>query len=120
MYINGTAVATDTTHTLNAATGQTLTLGKASFTNGTSFIGLIDQFVFANTLWTASDVTNLYTAGTVPASAIYTLNFDERSGALALDSSGNGNNGVVNGPITSAGRLPDIQPHQPLYGRPVI
>jgi|GEM_PF-3236171 len=120
MYINGTAVATDTTHTLNAATGQTLTLGKASFTNGTSFIGLVDQFVFANMLWTASDVTNLYTVGTVPASAICTLNFDERSGALALDSSGNGNNGVVNGPITSAGRLPDIPPHQPLYGRPVI
>ncbi len=120
MYINGSAVATDTTHTLSPATNQTLTIGKASFTNGTSFIGLIDQFVFANSLWTGPEVAALWAAGTVPSSAICVLNFDERSGALALDSSSNGNNGIVNGLTTAAGRIPDIPPNQPVYGRPNI
>jgi len=120
MYINGAAVATDTSHTLSPAVNQTLTIGKASFTNGTSFIGLIDQFVFANALWNATDINALYAAGTVPANAICVLNFDERSGSLAIDATGHGNNGVVNGLTTSAGRLPDVPPHQPMYSRPTL
>ena len=119
MYLNGVAVASDTTHTLAAATGQTLTIGKASFTNGTSFIGLVDQFVFANnTLWSAAAVAALYSAGTLPPNPNVLLNFDERSGSVAVDASGNGNNGVINGPTSAFLRFPDAPPFQPSYGRP--
>jgi hypothetical protein len=118
LYLDGMQVAADTTHTVAIPQGQLVTIGKASFTNGSAFVGLVDQFVCASgALWSASSVQALYN-GTIPVGADCILGFDERSGAVAQDISGNGHNGTINASVIN--HFPDVPPHQPTAGRQPI
>lgn len=120
IYLDGVAIGSNTTQTIAMPTGQVLTLGKSSFTSGSPFVGQIDQFVFANATWTAGEVSNLHSQGTVPDTATCVLNFDERSGSVCKDDSGDGHPGVYTGNLTVHGRVSDVPPHQPTYPRTTL
>ena len=117
MFINGVKVATNTTATIGLSSGQVLTLGRASFTNGSNLNGQLAGFVIANNVaWSDSTITALFN-GTIPSAPDCVLGFYEDRGAICFDSSGKGNNGNLTGVTTYLGRLSDTPASWPAAGR---
>lgn len=96
IYLNGVLVNTVTaTNTISTGT-TSIYIGRRSYT--ATFAGLnANQLVWHNTTtpWTATQVQDLYSKGTVPAGATGVYPLDEGAGSIAYDTSGNANNGTI-------------------------
>jgi hypothetical protein len=115
LYLNGTAIGTDSTHTLLPPPNQSITLGRASWGSSGGFTGLVKQFVYTPVAWTAGQVASLHN-GSVPASATVELRCNERSGARCKDSIGS-HNGTFSGDLSRHGRIAAAPPNQATSGR---
>ena len=98
LYVNGTAVATNTAMTLHPTNlGSTTNnwIGRSQYAD--PFLNAtVDDFQIYNTALSAAAVQTL-AGGTQGAGNVASYRFDETSGATALDSSGNGRNGTITG-----------------------
>lgn len=61
------------------------------------FAGTTDEYILFNKALSQAEINSLYYQGTLPSGVVGRWLFDETSGTLALDSSGNGNNGTIMG-----------------------
>jgi hypothetical protein len=99
LYVNGQAVATNDNMTLNpAALGTTNNnwIGRSQFGADPFLAATVDDFQIYDHALSASDVAAL--AGGQPgAGNVASYKFDEDSGPIALDSSGNGHNATIIG-----------------------
>jgi hypothetical protein len=95
-YINGQASGSSLTATLAAPSSVNPIIGWDSKDNFDYFKGNICQFVFRNgSQFTQSEITALYTQGTIPAGATVVYPLTEGAGTTAYDTSGNANNGTI-------------------------
>jgi hypothetical protein len=100
LYVNGTAVATNTSMTLNPSSLPVTTndyIGKSQFPPDPSLDATVDEFQIWNRALSAAEVQSLLTsaAGTTGGGNVAWYRFDEAEGATAVDSSGNGKNGTI-------------------------
>ena len=99
LYINGQPVATNNNMTLNpAALGTTNQnwIGRSQFPADPYLAATVDDFQIYDHALSASDIAAL--AGGQPgAGNVASYKFDEDSGPIALDSSGNGHNATIIG-----------------------
>jgi len=98
-YINGVASGTPVTTSAlsNITTTANLIIGDRADT-ARSFNGFIDEPRIWNVALTQAQITALYQQGTVPTTGLVAeYKFNEGSGTLATDSSGNGNTGTITG-----------------------
>lgn len=102
LYVNGVAqTATGSVATMQSLTSSVVFyMGNRPPGGGSqSFNGVLDVCRVFNGALTAAQVSTLYYSGVKPVGV--TLDgewlFDEGSGSTALDTSGNGNNGVITG-----------------------
>jgi hypothetical protein len=97
LYVNGTAVGTNTSMTLNpAALGDTTQdwIGRSQYPADPYLDGGIDDFQIYDSALSASQIAAL--AGGQPgAGNVAGYKFDETGGATAADSSGHGRNGTI-------------------------
>jgi hypothetical protein len=97
LYVNGTAVGSNTNMTLNpAALGDTTRdwIGRSQYPADPYLNGEIDDFQIYHSALSASQIAAL--AGGQPgAGNVADYKFDETGGATAVDSSGNGQNGTI-------------------------
>jgi alpha-L-arabinofuranosidase len=100
LYVNGAAVATNTSMTLNPSSLPVTTndyIGKSQFPPDPSLDATVDEFQIWNTGLSAAQVQSLLTsaAGTTGGGNVVWYKFDEVAGDTAVDSSGNGRNGTI-------------------------
>jgi hypothetical protein len=100
LYVNGQPVATNTTMTLTpadlGATNQDW-IGRSQFSGDPFLAATVDDFQIYDRALSAPEVAAL--AGGQPgAGDVADYKFDEDSGEIALDSSGNGHNGTIISP----------------------
>ncbi len=97
LYVNGTAVGSNSNMTLNpAALGNTTQdwIGRSQYPADPYLDGEIDDFQIYHSALSASQIAAL--AGGQPgAGNVADYKFDETGGATAIDSSGNGRNGTI-------------------------
>ncbi len=97
LYVNGTAVGTNTNMTLNpSALGDTTQdwIGRSQYPGDPYLAATVNDFQIYNSALTAAQVAAL--AGGQPgAGNVAWYKFDETGGATAIDSSGNGRNGTI-------------------------
>jgi hypothetical protein len=97
LYVNGTAVGTNTDMTLNPSDlGDTTQdwIGRSEYPADPYLDGDIDDFNIYSSALSASQIAAL--AGGQPgAGNVADYRFDETGGATAVDSSGNGRNGTI-------------------------
>ncbi len=96
LYINGQPVATNPTMTLNpAALGTTSQnwIGRSQFPDP-FLAGAVDDFQIYDHALSAADIATL-ASGQPGAGNVASYKFDEDSGEVALDSSGNGRNATI-------------------------
>lgn len=100
LYVNGTAVATNSNMSLTPAslanTNQDW-IGRSQFGDPT-LNGAVDDFAIYSRALSASEVSAL-AGGQAAAGDIADYKFDEASGATALDSSGHGGDATVVSPV---------------------
>jgi hypothetical protein len=100
LYINGQPVATNANMTLNpAALGTTNQnwIGRSQFGGDPFLAATVDDFNIYDHALSAADIATL--AGGQPgAGNVADYKFDEDSGEVALDSSGNGHNATISSP----------------------
>jgi concanavalin A-like lectin/glucanase superfamily protein/F5/8 type C domain-containing protein len=101
LYVNGTAVATNTNMTLHPSDlGNTTQdwIGRSEY--GDPYLNAtVDDFAIYNRALTASEI-GVLAGGQAAAGNVADYKFDEASGATALDSSGNGQNATIISPKT--------------------
>jgi hypothetical protein len=100
LYVNGTAVATNSNMTLHPSSlGNTNQdwIGRSQFGDPT-LNGAVDDFAIYSRALSASEVGAL-AGGQAAAGDVADYKFDEASGATALDSSANGNNATIVSPV---------------------
>ncbi len=100
LYVNGAAVATNTSMTLNPSSLPVTTsdyVGKSQFPPDPSLDATVDEVQIWNRALSAAEVRSLQTsaAGTTGGGNAAWYRFDEAKGATAVDSSGNGRNGTI-------------------------
>jgi alpha-L-arabinofuranosidase len=100
LYVNGAAVATNTSMTLNPSSLPVTTndyIGKSQFPPDPSLDATVDEFQIWNRALSAAEVQSLLTSagGTAGGGNVAWYRFDEAKGATAVDSSGNGRNGTI-------------------------
>jgi hypothetical protein len=104
LYVNGTAVATNTAMTLHPASlGSTANnwIGRSQYAD--PFLSAtVDDFHIYNRALTGSEVATL-AGGTQGAGNVAAYRFDETSGASAADSSGNGRTATITGSGSGGG-----------------
>lgn len=97
IYIDGLAQTTSTA-TSTGALNLTATFYVTAFQGGNNFRGKSDEARIWNRALTATEVQNMYFNNIVPRdNLVAEYLFNEGSGATALDTSGNGNNGTITG-----------------------
>ena len=100
LYLNGQPVATNAQMTLNpAALGVTTQdwIGRSQFSGDPFLAASVDDFQIYDNALSAADIATL--AGGQPgAGNVASYKFDEDSGEIALDSSGNGHNATIISP----------------------
>jgi Alpha-L-arabinofuranosidase B, catalytic/Alpha-L-arabinofuranosidase B (ABFB) domain/Concanavalin A-like lectin/glucanases superfamily/Lamin Tail Domain/NPCBM-associated, NEW3 domain of alpha-galactosidase len=99
LYINGQPVATNNNMTLNpAALGTTNQnwIGRSQFSADPFLAATVDDFQIYDHALSASDIATL-ASGQPGAGNVASYKFDEDSGPIALDSSGNGHNATIIG-----------------------
>ncbi len=94
-YLNGVLYNTRTAAGAISVSGKSLKIG-VNGSNNFTFSGLIDEFKMYNTAFSAPDIAHLCANGSLPG-AVASYLFDEATGSIVLDSSGNGNNGTTTG-----------------------
>jgi hypothetical protein len=97
LYVNGTAVGTNTDMTLTPSDlGDTTQdwIGRSQYPADPYLAGEVDDFNIYNSALTATQIATL-TSGQPGAGNVADYKFDETSGATAIDSSGNGRNGTI-------------------------
>jgi alpha-L-arabinofuranosidase len=96
LYVNGVAVDTNTSMTLNpsslGATTQNY-IGRSQYPADPYLNGTVDDFQIYSRALSATEIAALITAP--GAGDIVDYHFDETGGATAVDSSGKGNNGTI-------------------------
>ena len=98
LYVNGTAVATNTAMTLHPTNLGTTTqnwIGRSEYSSDPFLNATVDDFQIYNRALSATEVQTL-AGGTQGAGNVVSYRFDEASGATATDSSGNGRTGTIN------------------------
>jgi alpha-L-arabinofuranosidase len=96
LYVNGSAVDTNTGMTLNPTSlGPTTQnyIGHSQFPPDPYLDATVDDFQVYNSALTAAQITALQTAP--GAGNVLDYHFDEAAGDVAVDSSGNGYNGII-------------------------
>ncbi|MCX5692091.1 MAG: LamG domain-containing protein [Candidatus Omnitrophica bacterium] len=120
IYWNGQLKKTGTTSTLNNVLRTNCFIGRSNWAADPYFNGMMDDFRIYNYERTADQVMQDYNAGFVSrigapsagtadpwggAMPVAWWKLDENTGALAQDTSGNGNNGTLtNGPVWVPGK----------------
>ena len=97
LYVNGQPVATNTNMTLNpAALGTTNQnwIGRSQFSADPFLAATVDDFQIYDHALSAAEIAAL-ASGQPGAGNVASYKFDEDSGAIALDSSGNGHNATI-------------------------
>jgi hypothetical protein len=100
LYVNGQPVATNSNMTLNpAALGVTNQnwIGRSQFSADPFLAATVDDFQIYDHALSAAEVAAL-ASGQPGAGNVADYKFDEDSGEVALDSSGNGRNGTIISP----------------------
>jgi alpha-L-arabinofuranosidase B-like protein/concanavalin A-like lectin/glucanase superfamily protein/lamin tail-like protein len=100
LYVNGQPVATNTNMTLNpAALGATNQdwIGRSQFGADPFLDAAVDDFQIYDRALSATEVASL-ASGQPGAGDVASYKFDENSGPIALDSSGNGRNATIISP----------------------
>ena len=105
LYVNGVAVATNTSMTLNPSGLGTTTqnyIGKSQYPADPYLNGTVDEFQIYSRALTAAEVQSLTTSagGTAGGGDVAWYRFDESKGATALDSSGHSRDATIV-PLTS-------------------
>lgn len=105
LYVNGTAVATNTAMTLNPSSLGTTNqnyIGKSQFPPDPYLDGVADEFQIYSRALSAAEVQSLTTSagGTPGGGDVLWYRFDEAKGDVAVDSSGHSRNGTIV-PITT-------------------
>ena len=100
LYVNGAAVATNSSMTLNPSSLPVTTndyVGKSQFPPDPSLDATVDEFQIWNRALSAAEVQSRQTsaAGTTGGGNVAWYRLDEAKGATAVDSSGNGRNGTI-------------------------
>jgi hypothetical protein len=117
LYVNGQPVATNSTMTVTPADLGTTNqdwIGRSQFSADPFLAATVDDFQIYDHALSAADVAAL--AGGQPgAGNVASYKFDEDSGEIALDSSGNGHNGTIISPGNFSTPL-----WQPLPDGPVL
>jgi hypothetical protein len=116
LYVNGQPVATNTNMTLNpAALGNTNQnwIGRSQFPADPYLNATVDDFNIYSRALSAAEVATL-ASGQPGAGDVADYKFDEDSGAIALDSSGNGHNATIISPPS-----PSTPLWQPLPDGPI-
>ena len=97
LYVNGTAVGTNTNMTVTpSALGDTTQnwIGRSQYPGDPYLAAAVDDFQIYDSALTAAQVAGL--AGGQPgAGNVASYRFDEAGGATAIDSSGHGRNGTI-------------------------
>ena len=97
LYVNGTAVGTNASMTLNpSALGDTTQnwIGRSQYPGDPYLVAAVDDFQIYNGALTAAQIAAL-AGGQQGAGNVASYRFDETGGATAIDSSGNGRNGTI-------------------------
>ncbi len=100
LYVNGQPVATNTTMTLNpAALGVTTQnwIGRSQFSGDPFLAATVDDFQIYDRALSPAEIATL-ASGQPGAGDVASYKFDETSGPIALDSSGNGRNATIISP----------------------
>jgi Alpha-L-arabinofuranosidase B, catalytic/Alpha-L-arabinofuranosidase B (ABFB) domain/Concanavalin A-like lectin/glucanases superfamily/Lamin Tail Domain len=116
LYVNGQVVATNDNMTLNPASLGTTSnnwIGRSQFSADPYLAATVDDFNIYNNALSAADIAAL-ASGQPGAGNVADYKFDEDSGEIALDSSGNGRNATIISPGNVATPL-----WQPLPDGPV-
>jgi alpha-L-arabinofuranosidase len=105
LYVNGTVVDTNTDMTLNPSSLPVTTqncIGRSQFPPDPYLDATVDEFQIWNYALTAAQIQSLLTSagGSVGGGNVVWYEFNETMGDIAIDSSGNGNNGTIV-PVTS-------------------
>ncbi len=105
LYVNGAAVATNTTMTLNPSSLGTTNqnyIGKSQFPPDPYLDGVVDEFQIYSRALSAAEVQSLTTSagGTAGGGDVAWYRFDEAKGDVAVDSSGNSRDAAIV-PITT-------------------
>ena len=105
LYVNGTAVATNTAMTLNPSSLGTTNqnyIGKSQFPPDPYLDAVADEFQIYSRALSAAEVLSLTTSagGTPGGGDVLWYRFDEAKGDVAVNSSGNSRNGTIV-PITT-------------------
>jgi hypothetical protein len=101
IYVNGQAVGSQRSGYL-AYTGQSLRIGNNPIAE-LWFNGVIDEVKIYNRALSAAEILGEYTSQSSGLVGYWSL--DEGSGATAYDSSGNSNDGTVNGALWTVGKV---------------
>jgi Concanavalin A-like lectin/glucanases superfamily/Carbohydrate binding module (family 6) len=97
LYVNGTAVGTNTDMTLAPSDlGDTTQnwIGRSQYPTDPYLDGQVDDFQIYDNALTAAQIAAL-ASGQPGAGNVASYKFDETGGATAVDSSGNGHNGTI-------------------------
>lgn len=99
IYADGQMIAQEKTLSGGTYTFNRFTVGALNRTSLSSYFkGLIDEPRIWNRALTATEIQNLYLYDAVPRNGLVgEYLFDEGAGTTALDTSGNGNDGVISG-----------------------
>jgi alpha-L-arabinofuranosidase len=105
LYVNGAAVATNPSMTLNPSSLGTTTqnyIGKSQYPADPYLDGIVDEFQIYSRALSAAEVQSLTTSagGTAGGGNVVWYRFDEPKGDVAADSSGRSRNGTIV-PVTS-------------------
>jgi len=99
IYVNGVEKATGSFSGTMANTANNVVIGNNP-TSVRAFNGTIDEVKIYNTALAQADIAADFNDGLVEY-----LKFDEESGTSTGDSSGNGNDGTINGPTFVVGKI---------------
>lgn len=100
LYVNGVAVDTNTAMTLNPSSLPSTTqnyVGRSQWSPDPYLNGSVDEFQIYNRALSAAEIQSLQTSagGSAGGGNVAWYKFDEAKGSVAVDSSGNGNDGTV-------------------------
>jgi alpha-L-arabinofuranosidase len=100
LYVNGVAVDTNTSMTLNPSSLPSTTqnyIGRSQFAPDPYLSGSVDEFQIYNRALSAAEIQSLQTSagGSAGGGDVAWYRFDEAKGATVLDSSGNGKNATI-------------------------
>ncbi|MCF6148045.1 MAG: S8 family serine peptidase [Candidatus Kuenenia sp.] len=95
LYLNGSLVSTNGDVSITNENNAVTKIGATGFTPMHFFSGVIDEVRIYRSALTSQEILDLYSTNSNSLLGYY--NFEEGAGTIAGDSSGNGNDGTING-----------------------